>query len=200
MRFSPILSALLTVAWVAGCVTANPHDLTTTDIRQLGLADVQVQVPPNVRLSWPEEEEAAMREKYGARPEQRTPEDNAAARARATRTLSERIRSALMAEVGRDLSGSRKVRAIVTVKTFSIPTLGERILINDQAQFDAEVALVDARTNAPVMTYSGGLVNIKLVGGILAPVADATGASGSDRSRQLVFEYTDRFKKWLLKA
>jgi hypothetical protein len=182
---------------LAACVTASPHGRDAASMRQLGLADVAVEIPPTARLSWPEEEQAARRAHLAGPNAAQTMADDGV-RAHVSRALGNHIRTALMGEIGRELNGPRKVRAVVTVKYFSIPSVAERVFINNTAAFDAEIRLVDARTNAEIVTYPGSQVSAMMVGGLMAPVAEATQIGGSDRSRQLVFEYADKFRKWLL--
>jgi hypothetical protein len=193
-----IAACLALASALAACVTASPHGRDAASMRQLGLADVKVEIPDTARLSWPEEEQAARRTHLAGPNATQALADDGAVRAHVTRALSNHIRTALMGEVGRELNGPRKVRAVVTVKYFNIPSVAERVLVNNTATFDAHITLVDARTNVEIVTYPGSHVSAMMVGGLMAPVAEATQLGGSDRSRQLMFEYTDKFRKWLL--
>ena len=177
---------------MAACATVKSHNFGSQNVRGLGLAEVQVEFAPKLRLSWPAEEKAAKQAAGGDAPKE-------AIQARVTETIKDRVKTALMTEAGRDLAGPRKIRAVVTVKSFHIPGMATRILISSAASFDAEITLVDMNTNAPIITYPGKIAAVGLSGGLVAPLEAALGDQ-TDPGWMLIYDYTSNYRKWLLQT
>ena len=91
------------------------------------------------------------------------------------------------------------MRAIVTVKSFTMPGMAERILVNNVASLDGEVLLVDAQTGKKVLFYPGRAEGAVLTGGLAAPIEAGLGVDKPDQSWQLAFDFAARYRDWLLK-
>lgn len=202
------LFALVGLLFVAGCAASDPPNLSVAEIGGLKLASVQVTFQPDAFVNYtPAETELAQTKGValddGPAIEAlvKSPEGTAFIRQRA----SDRIRAAMLNEVGPVMSGARPVRLEVQVKRIDIPSTGRNIATallfgSHDATVNFRATVLDARTGAPLIdghdlsvlqATGGGLVGLAAVAAL-----EASGAVDSPYDR-LVRTAAKQYARWL---
>ncbi len=195
-RFAVLGVALL----LSGCMTVAPHSVSVSELQRYRLTDVTIEGIEVIR-SWPSEESSYLAsapmnpdlaDRLRGEPANTFPE----LRSHFQRVLTDRFRLELMAQAGPILTGPQPARAVVRLKTFDIPSVGRRILVDQDAKIQATIDLMDTKTGATILRYDGRLRMRRLIGGLLAPVA--AGLESGDVGHAMVTEYVGDYRNWLL--
>jgi hypothetical protein len=171
---------LVTIAGLvlAGCQTAAPPpSLSVEQYTRYRIAEVQVTGVDNVR-SWPEAVTAFIAEtgqspaaakRIESAPVSQTPELKA--------YMGVRMKRMLEGEVHTELSGifrgSEPARLVMKVQSLHVPSMVERVLVNQIATLTASIEVVEIRTGNVVLSFANQTASQYLLGGVAAPVASA---------------------------
>lgn len=192
MRHIQRLVAAAMLLFVAAC--AAPHTLSVTDVGTLGFGKVEVAIDPGARLTWPSRE-AAFQRAGGS-----TETTGRDLRTYLTEQVRQTIESSYAIGLAPELTGKRKVNLRVRVRGFIVPSLAERVLVNNHAMFAAHVDVVDAVSGDVIATYEPPAATSQaMMGGLLAPFTDALGMTGQDPGTALVAQHVSNIREWLLK-
>ena len=195
------LVALAPALFVAACVTVAPHTLSQDNIHNLKLVDVEISGTEVIR-SWPEGEEHYARSP-GADPaivsrlQTSSISDFPPVQAFIAGELKTIFKTEFDSQFSSIFVGRRPVRAFVRIKTFHVPSVAQRVFINNTAVMDAEIDLRDAKTGTSVLFYSGAYSSKRLLGGLSAPVAAAI---AGDQGRPMIQDYLTQYRDWLLRG
>jgi hypothetical protein len=194
------LAALGLMLALGGCVTAE-STLSPNDVTAMKLTAVTVGFTPDAFVNWEEGERA-----YAAAKAQ--PNEQLAA---ATRTpdyrddvhamLGARIKAGVEPVIAERLNGSRPVRLDIVVRQFTIPSVGQRVLIGGDPQMFASATLVDARTGAVIIAHPDVQAFLLRGSGIIGvAVASAMdNATNQTQESRLIAEYGRAYRSWLFR-
>jgi hypothetical protein len=190
--------------FLAGCVTIPPPALEVDSIRALKIVDVKVE-GIGVVNAWPAEEEVYIRNnavdaetahKIRGEPARNFP----AVRVHLETALTERMKLELANQVGPVMQGGRAVRAVVRLRSFDVPSMARRILIDQTAKLDAGIDLVDPASGAVVLSYAGAPMSRMMPGGLGAPIFDAIAGQSYDAGKLILADFVTRYREWLLRT
>jgi len=209
MRFLlvPFASALL-VLTAAGCVTTPGHDLSVESVRALRVERVTVTVDPAARITWPTLAQELI-DTRKARTGSDAMESNAALgemKAAVLSRLNDKARAVLEPPLRSTLSGAKPVTARVIVHRLFIPNttgvLVSGLLLGPtapgaQSEMGVSVDFVDARTQAPVLSYPR--TEVMTQGGYKLDMG-TSGIFSHDPLERMFADLDGRLKSWLLKS
>lgn len=185
---------------LAACATVPPPQLQSSQIQALKITTVEVQNVQGIR-SWPKEHDAFIAK---ANLPAEVVNDIQTKSYDLHPPIFDHLRIVMQQEYANRLtnllSGSRPVKAVVTVKQLHVPGLAARMLINNHAFFHADIGLVDLKTNAVLVTYQAPLKQKQMIGGVGAPIFDAITQGSVDYGRLLIAESVSDFGEWLRQA
>ncbi len=190
-----LLSLCLLAAALSGCVSV-PNPLSPPQVEALHLTAVTVEVDPAATLWWGDGDRAYARSK--GLPEQDSEELSKAPEARAfiAKAASDKIVAALQQQLKPVLAGQRPVKVIVTLRELRVTSVIQRILVGGPHEMTASVAIVDAKTGAPILSHPGQRSIARAGEGIGGTLADAAFlAAPIDR---LTNNFAEDFRNWLL--
>lgn len=174
---------------LAAC--ASPHNLTQQEVNGLGIANIQVSFAPNAHISWSIEQEK-YRETHNASPEE------------IRQHVKTRLLTLVQEEYDRQLKpyfqGPKKVRLEVSIRSLIVPSLAERVFVNNTASFAANYSVVDVKSGTVLARYEDtGSVQI-MVGGVAGILTDATGLTGKDPALSMIPLHVAKAREWLSKG
>lgn len=183
---------------LSACVTPEPNRLSTAETADLRFTGLDVRVPESASIIW-----GGAEEEY-ARTSGLSPNDPAVAATPAgrafIRNLTERrLRAKLERVIAARPLGTRPVRLVATVIRVSIPSAIRRLTIGGNPTVSADIDIVDARTNAVITSYKGG-IGVKAVGqGLTGILIDAALTAGEtdDLFDRAADQYAQGFGRWL---
>jgi hypothetical protein len=199
MKFLGLLALLLPLA-LGACVTVPPPTATPEEIASFKLTAVEVQ-GVDVINSWPVEERHFLASgKADADIAQRLPSESAkhfpVVQAYFQAELQRQFSTQFDRYVAPVIHGVRPVKAIVRLKQFDVPSTIRRVLVDQQAKLNFAVDLVDAKTNANLLSYPGVDRQKRLWGGLGAPIAEAI-AGEADAGKELIESGVGEYASWL---
>jgi hypothetical protein len=200
--FSTTFRALICCAalMLAGCATVPPPSMSVDEIASFKLVGVEVHGVEVIR-SWPVEERRFLATNTDAEIARRLPDESAqnfpVVQASFQAALQRIFTGQLEGMLAPVLRGTRPVKAIVTLKQFDVPSVVRRVLVDQYAKLELTIDLVDAKTNALVLSYPGPYRQQWLLGGLSAPIADAI-AGGNDPENALIANYLLDYRTWLV--
>jgi hypothetical protein len=153
---------IIALSALAGCQTVPNRELSTAEIGSLRLVSVSVMVSPGAIKSWPEIDGDKPATTTGA---------VAASSARSVspaerdRRLVDRIHNAVSTKIGPRLTGSRPVRAVVSVREFEIIPKEQRAMTGGRHKMIADVTLIDAGTGQELLAYREQTASLTAAGG-----------------------------------
>jgi|GEM_PF-1738014 len=185
---------LLGALCLALAACATPHKMTQDTIDSLGVKEVRVNTT-SAFVSWPAEEEKFKRQHV-------TP--NAVSQQEMQAHLRKRVQEMVQEHYDAKFKpyflGPRKVRLDVDVKGLTIPSLAARVLVSDIASFSANFTIVDIKTGEVIAQYPNAAMYKKMIGGIMAPIADAVSNTGADPAEELVLSQVLSVRNWVTKS
>jgi hypothetical protein len=192
---------MLVAAMAAGCKTAE-NSLRREDVASFKLTGVTVRYKPDASIMW----EDAVRAYATAQgiPDHQLAEASASpqAKAYAQKFLADRAKATLERNLAPKLAGTRPVRLEVVVLNFTVASAVQRIIIGGTHMMIADAVLVDARTNATIVSYPGLAASAAAGQGVLGTAVTAAieagqGVTAADR---ILINYADSYSGWLIKA
>jgi len=186
---------------VSGCVTPAPNRLSSVETAELRFTSLDVRVPETAPIVW------GTAEADYARANGLSPNDPAVAATPAGRAFVRdlvacRLKTKLERVLAKRPVGTRPVRLVATVTRADIPSAIRRITIGGNPTVSADIDIVDARTNAVITTYKGG-IGVKTVGqGLTGILIDAAITAGEtdDLFDRAADDYAQGFADWLAAA
>lgn len=190
-----LFSLCLLAAALAGCATV-PNPLTPQQVETLRLTTVTVEVDPAATLWWGDGDRAYARSK--GLPEQNAEELSKTPEARAfiAKAASDKIVATLQQHLRPVLVGQRPVKVVVTLRRLYLSSIIQRITLGGHHEIMADVAIVDAKTGAPILAHPEFLATALAGQGIGGTLVDA--ALMSDPIDRLTGNFAERFRNWLL--
>ncbi len=187
---------------LVACATVPQHSMQVDQVQGFKLVSVVFKGAENIS-SWPSEEanylkqasiDSMAADKLRAGAAQYVPEVHSFF----AKKLEERFEPSFRSAVGSAINGTRPVKAVVTIRKFNVPSTAVKVLVNNTSSVSATIVLVDAKTDAPLLTYEG-VVEVKQgIGGVAALVTSVLDVDQRSED-SLMSEYFLRYKKWLLK-
>jgi hypothetical protein len=190
---------------LAGCATVPPPSMSVDEIASFKLVGVEVRGVEVIR-SWPAQEQAYIASGK-ADPEivRRLPGESAQNFLPVQAQFQLALQQTLSTEFGNVvaplLRGSRPVKAIVRLKTFNVPSVVLRVLIDHYAVLDAAIDLVDPKTGESILSYAGRLKSRDVGGGLIrTPIFSAIdSALGRDEpGTAMIKAYVSDYAEWLV--
>lgn len=190
-----LFSLCLLAAALSGCVTVQ-NPLAPQQVEALHLTTVTVEVDPAATLWWGDGDRAYARSK--GVPEQNSEELSKTPEARAfiAKAASDKIAAALQQQLKPVLAGQRPVKVVVTLRRLYLSSIIQRITLGGAHDMMADVAIIDAKTGAPVLTHPEFKATALAGQGIGGTLVDA--ALMSDPIDRLTGNFAERFRDWLL--
>lgn len=183
---------------LSGCVTPAPNGLSALETAELRFASLDVRVPETAPIVWGAAEEDYARA-HGLAPNDPAVAATPAGRAFVRDLTARRLRAKLELVTAKRPPGTRPVRLVATVTHVDIPSAIRRITIGGNPVVSADIDVVDARTNAVLTTYKGG-IGVKAVGqGVTGILIDAALTAGEtdDLFDRAADNYAQGFGRWL---
>jgi hypothetical protein len=185
----------------SGCVTAE-NSLRREDVASFKLTGVTVRYKPDAHISW----EDAVRAYATAKniPDNELAGLSATPQARAYMQdfLAGRIKSTLERKLSPKLAGTRPVRLEIVVRNFMVASAVQRIVIGGSHLMIADAVLVDARTNAAILSYPDMAASAAAAQGLVGTAVQAAIDAGQDTqpADRMLNNYSDSYSRWLLKT
>ncbi|GGH25580.1 hypothetical protein GCM10007036_32800 [Alsobacter metallidurans] len=196
-RFAIILSL---VFGLAACASVPPANVPFDRIAALRLANVSVEFAAPV-TSWPAAEtrflaggvDPQVAEKLKGTSAARVPEAQPFLQAQATELVAREVR----ANAALIMTGATPATIVVRVTLFDVPSMMRRVLVDQQAKFQASIDLIGADGKL-IASYPGKVQTAMMVGGVLAGVADSI--QPYDAAQVLVSDYVRAWRSWLTRS
>jgi len=199
---STIVRALLCCAtlMLASCATIPPPAMSVDEIASFKLVGVEVHGVQVIR-SWPVQEKRFLATNADPEIARRLPDESAqnfpVVQAFFQAALQRMFADHLEGALAPVMRGARPVRAVVTLKQFDVPSVVRRVLIDQYAKIQLTIDIIDAKTNALLISYPGPYHQQWLFGGLSAPIADAI-AADYDPENTLIANYILDYRTWLV--
>jgi capsular polysaccharide biosynthesis protein len=182
-------------AALAGCVTAS-NTVSVDQLATYRLSGINVTFAPDVNIMWGDGERAYAASKGQPATQSdvlaKTPEGQAYLR----NTIATKLRGAMERNLAGGLGGARPARLDVTVKSVTVASVVQRVIVGGHHGMTADVTLVDAKTGAVVVPYAAQ--SAQAYGGQgLGAVLDA--AVMPDPIDRVINDYAGQYGNWLLR-
>ena len=192
---------MLIAATMAGCKTAE-NSLRREDVASFKLTGVTVRYKPDASIMWEDAVRAYATASNVVDDKLAEASTSPQAKAYMQKFLADRIKGTLERNLSPKLAGTRPVRLEVSVRTFTVASAVQRILIGGTHMMIADAVLVDARTNATIVSYPDLAASAAAGQGVLgtaitAAVEAGQGVTPADR---ILINYADSYSGWLIKA
>lgn len=193
---------LLAMAGLAltGCQTVPPPSLSVEQSGRFRITEVKVTGIENIR-SWP-----AAAKAYAAQagltgeaalwaerePGKRPKEVDAFFSARLTQLVEARART----DLAGIFKGAEPARLVFRVNALIVPSMAERVLVDNTADLNATIEVVEVATGKVVLSLADRPTFEMMLGGVAAPVVD-TVAGGGDPVPAMVGYLMTSFAAWV---
>jgi hypothetical protein len=184
---------------LAGCVTTE-NSLTKNDIAVMKLTAVTVSFAPDANVQWEDGIRAYATAKSIPDDEIATRTNTPEGKAYVQNLLAPKIKSGVERVMAGQLNGTRPVRLDIVVKSFTIASAVQRILIGGGYGMAADANLVDAKTGAVIIAHPN-LTGVLLAGqGVLGTAVQAAVDNSYKQGvpERIVESYAEGFRDWLL--
>jgi hypothetical protein len=193
------LAVLASALALIGCVTTD-NTLTKNDIAAMKLAGVTVSYAPDANVQWEDGIRAYAKSKAITDDQIATETNTPEGKAYVQNLLSPKIKSGVERVMAGQLNGTRPVRLEVVVKSFTIASAVQRILVGGGYGMAADANLVDARTGTVIIAHPG-LTGMLLAGqGVLGTAVQAAIDNSASQGvpERIVESYAENYRNWLL--
>ena len=192
---------MLVAAMAAGCKTAE-NSLRREDVASFKLTGVTVRYKPDASIMWEDAVRAYATASHIVDDKLAEASTSPQAKAYMQKYLADRIKSTLERNLSPKLAGTRPVRLEVVVLNFTVASAVQRILIGGSHMMVADAVLVDARTNAIIVSYPDLAASAAAGQGVLgtAVTAAVEAGQGVTPADRILTNYADSYSGWLIKA
>jgi hypothetical protein len=192
---------MLVAAMAAGCKTAE-NSLRREDVASFKLTGVTVRYKPDASIMWEDAVRAYATASHIVDDKLAEASTSPQAKAYMQKYLADRIKSTLERNLSPKLAGTRPVRLEVVVLNFTVASAVQRILIGGSHMMVADAVLVDARTNAIIVSYTDLAASAAAGQGVLgtAVTAAVEAGQGVTPADRILTNYADGYSGWLIKA
>jgi hypothetical protein len=193
------LAALAGALALAGCVTTE-NSLSKNDIAAMKLTGITVSYAPDANVQWEDGIRAYATAKTIPDDEIATRTNTPEGKAYVQNLLTPKIKSGIERVMAGQLNGTRPVRLDIAVKSFTIASAVQRILIGGGYGMAADATLVDAKTGAVIIAHPE-LRGILLAGqGVLGTAVQAAidNSHAQGVPERIVESYAENYRNWLL--
>jgi hypothetical protein len=194
-RFAVLAGALAS----AGCVTTE-NSLSKNDIAAMKLTSVTVSFAPDANVQWEDGIRAYATAKSIPDDEIATRTNTPEGKAYVQNLLAPKIKSGVERVMAGQLNGTRPVRLDIVVKSFTIASAVQRILIGGGYGMAADTNLVDAKTGMVIIAHPN-LTGVLLAGqGVLGTAVQAAIDNSYKQGvpERIIENYAEGFRDWLL--
>ena len=194
-------SAAFLASLTGGCVTVE-NSLRKEDVASFRLTGVAVRYKPDADVRWEDAVRAYAVSKGVPDHELAEASNSPEAKAHAQTFLAGRIKTALERNLSPKLAGTRPVRLEIVVRSFAIASAVQRIVIGGSHVMVADAVLVDARTNAQLVSYPDLTVAVAAGQGIVGTAVQAAidAAQELQPADRVLNTYSETYSAWLLRA
>lgn len=193
------LAVLAGALALTGCVTTE-NSLSKNDIAAMKLTGVTVSYAPDANVQWEDGIRAYATAKIIPDDEIATRTNTPEGKAYVQNLLAPKIKSGVERVMAGQLNGTRPVRLDIVVKTFTIASAVQRILVGGGYGMAADATLVDARTGAVIIAHPE-LRGILLAGqGVLGTAVQAAIDNSHKQGvpERIIESYAQNYRNWLL--
>jgi hypothetical protein len=193
------LAVLAGALALTGCVTTD-NTLTKNDIATMKLVGVTVSYAPDANVQWEDGIRAYAKSKTITDDQIATETNTPEGKAYVQNLLSPKIKSGVERVMAGQLNGTRPVRLDIVVKSFTIASAVQRILIGGGYGMAADANLVDARSGAVIIAHPN-LTGALLAGqGVLGTAVQAAIDNSYTQGvpERIVENYAENYRNWLL--
>jgi hypothetical protein len=193
------LAVLAGALALTGCVTTD-NTLSKNDIAAMKLTGVNVSYAPDAYVQWDDGIRAYARTKNITDDQIATETNTPEGKAYVQNLLAAKIKSGVERVMAGQLNGTRPVRLEVVVKSFTIASAVQRILVGGGYGMAADANLVDAKTGTVIMAHPG-LTGMLLAGqGVLGTAVQAAIDNSASQGipERIVESYAENYRNWLL--
>lgn len=181
---------------LASCVTTS-NTLSPEQVASFRLAAVNVGFAPDARILWADGERAYAASKRVAALNPEVVANSPEAQAFIRNAIASKVKGAMQERLAAQLTGSRPVRAEITVKHFETSSVVQRVVIGGSYFMIGEVNLVDAKT-ADVLVAYPTLTGVAAAGqGVLGTLVDK--AFFDEPIDRVVNAFAVKYSAWLLR-
>jgi hypothetical protein len=191
---------LTCVAVALSACTTVTRSLSLQDVRSFRLVAVEARPAPDAQINWGGGEQAYFASK-GADPNDpatgnlaQTPEGRAAI----GRMASDRLAGHLRAALAPQLTGTRPVKVILTLRAVIVPSAIFRVVVGGNPTMTGDVVVVDAATGKTLLTYDSLAVQAVAGQGVGGALIDATISGGQDHIDRVGARFGATFVNWLM--
>jgi Family of unknown function (DUF6778) len=193
------LAVLAGALALTGCVTTD-NSLSANDIAAMKLVGVTVSYAPDANVQWEDGIRAYAKTKTITDDQIATETNTPEGKAYVQNLLSPKIKSGVERLMAGQLNGTRPVRLDIVVKSFTIASAVQRILVGGGYGMAADANLVDAKTGTVIMAHPG-LTGMLLAGqGVLGTAVQAAIDNSASQGvpERIVESYAENYRDWLL--
>lgn len=184
---------------LAGCVTVE-NSLSQNDLANMKLTAVAVSFAPDAQVVWEEGIRAYANAKTISDDQITAAANTPEAKAYVQSLLAPRIKSGVELAMAGQLAGNRPVRLDIVVRSFSLPSAVQRVVIGGHRGMTADATLVDARTGAVIIAYPNLTAFLYTGQGIAGAIVQAA-IDDSDKQSpadKVAVRYGETYRLWLL--
>jgi hypothetical protein len=193
------LAVLAGALALMGCVTTE-NSLAKNDIAAMKLTGVTVSFAPDANVQWEDGIRAYATAKSIPDDEIATRTNTPEGKAYVQNLLASKIKSGVERVMTGQLNGTRPVRLDIVVKSFTIASAVQRILIGGGYGMAADANLVEAKTGTVIIAHPN-LTGVLLAGqGVLGTAVQAAIDNSYKQGvpERIIENYAGGFRDWLL--
>jgi hypothetical protein len=193
------LAVLAGALALAGCVTTE-NSLSANDIANMKLAGVTVSYAPDALVIWDDGIRAYAASK-GIVEDMATATNTPEGKAYVRNMLASRVKGDVERQMAGQLSGTRPVRLDIVVRSFTIASAVQRIVIGGGHGMTADANLVDARSGAVILSHPNLSIGVAAAGGLVGTAVQAAveASMNVDNTDTVANKWGATYRDWLLR-
>lgn len=182
----------------SGCTTIAPHGLSAADTASFRVTSIDVSAQ-SASIRWTAAEDEYLRSRNLSQTDPalvQTPE----ARNHIADLAARRLKAALERRLAARATGTRPVRIVAAIRSASVPSKAELVLIGGRPSIDADIDIVDAQSGTVLTRYADGGGSGYAgsgLGGVIVDSALVAGGGADDHFDRAANNYAGRFADWL---
>jgi hypothetical protein len=193
------LAVLAGALALTGCVTTE-NSLSANDIAAMKLTGVTVSYAPDALVIWDDGIRAYAASK-GIVEDMATATNTPEGKAYVRNMLASRVKGDVERQMAGQLAGARPVRLDIVVRSFTIASAVQRIVIGGGHGMTADANLVDARTGAVILSHPNLAIGVAAAGGVLGTAVQAAveAVANIDNTDTVANKWGATYRDWLLR-
>jgi hypothetical protein len=193
------LAVLAGALALTGCVTTE-NSLSANDITAMKLTGVTVSYAPDAIVVWDDGIRAYAASK-GIVEDMATATNTPEGKAYVRNLLASRVKGDVERQMAGQLNGTRPVRLDVIVRSFTIASAVQRIVLGGGHGMTADATLVDARTGTVILNHPNLAIGVAAAGGLVGTAVQAAVESAAkiDNTDTVANRWGATYRDWLLR-